>query len=163
MSTLQDDFPDEWSPPAPAAIRGRGAAENPTNRFERLAYVPEPETEDLDEDLPALPRTVYLRDPTRTVLARNNSPDVNFGTSLNPYRGCEHGCVYCYARPTHEYLDLSLGQDFESKLFFKPNALELLEKFLNNPRYRCETIALGTNTDPYQPLEKEKRTTRGIR
>jgi len=142
-------------------IKGRGAQINPLNRFDTQSY----ETVDdgwwQEEESTAFKTEVFV-DHCKTIVSNNQSPDIPFTQSINPYKGCEHGCVYCYARPTHEYLGLSLGKDFESKLFFKPNALELLEKFLNNPRYRCETIALGTNTDPYQPLEKEKRTTRGI-
>ena len=98
----------------------------------------------------------------RTIIARNESPDIAFTQSINPYQGCEHGCVYCYARPTHAYLDLSPGLDFETKLFAKPNAVELLSAELAKPGYVCDAIALGTNTDPYQPIEREWRITRRI-
>jgi len=108
-----------------------------------------------------IPTTVTVEHP-RTVISRNHSPDVPFEISLNPYRGCEHGCVYCYARPTHAYLDLSPGIDFESKLFAKPEAPVLLRKELGRRGYRCTPLAMGTNTDPYQPVEREWRITRGI-
>jgi len=142
-------------------IKGRGAQINPLNRFDSQSY----ETVDdgwwQEEEATAFKTEVFI-DHCKTIVSKNQSPDIPFTQSINPYKGCEHGCVYCYARPTHEYLDLSLGQDFESKLFYKPDAIELLEKYLNKPRYQCETIALGTNTDPYQPLEKDKGTTRAI-
>ena len=100
--------------------------------------------------------------PARTIIARNDSPDIPFTQSINPYQGCEHGCIYCYARPTHAYLDLSPGLDFETKLFAKPNAAALLRAELAKPGYRCEPIALGANTDPYQPIEREWKITRSI-
>jgi DNA repair photolyase len=108
-----------------------------------------------------LPTQVTIDRP-RTVIARNDSPDVPFEQSLNPYRGCEHGCAYCYARPTHAYLDLSPGLDFESKLFAKPDAAEILRRELGAAGYRCRPIALGTNTDPYQPIERDWRITRAV-
>src|SRR5207253_533353 len=98
----------------------------------------------------------------RPILARNDSPDIPFTQSINPYQGCEHGCIYCYARPSHAYLDLSPGLDFETKLFAKPNAAALLRTELAHPGYRCEPIALGTNTDPYQPIEREWKVTRQV-
>ena len=100
--------------------------------------------------------------PARTIIARNDSPDIPFTQSINPYQGCEHGCIYCYARPTHAYLDLSPGLDFETKLFAKPNAAALLRAELAKPGYRCEPIALGANTDPYQPIEREWKITRSV-
>ncbi len=103
-----------------------------------------------------------IHDATRTIIARNTSPDISFDRSINPYRGCEHGCIYCFARPTHAYLGMSPGIDFESRLFAKPNAAELLAKELSAPGYVPRTIAMGTNTDPYQPLEKKMRITRSI-
>jgi hypothetical protein len=120
-------------PPAPAdrplvPLRGRGAASNPANRFERIDFVPDPEAEE-EEDSRG-PRTVYLRDATRGIIARNDSPDIGFETSVNPYRGCEHGCIYCFARPFHEYLGFSAGLDFETKLFAKTNAAEVLRETL---------------------------------
>jgi len=143
-------------------VKNRGAQSNPVNRFapRQTADFDDGWAEE-DDPLPALATEVFA-DRSKTIVATNRSPDIPFEQSINPYKGCEHGCVYCFARPTHEYLDLSLGRDFESKLFYKPNAVELLEKFLNRPGYRCRPIALGMNTDAYQPLEKEKRVTRGL-
>ncbi|MEI9929338.1 MAG: PA0069 family radical SAM protein [Rhizomicrobium sp.] len=116
-----------------------------------------------DDDLSPPPlRTEVIHDATRTIIARNKSPDISFDRSINPYRGCEHGCIYCFARPTHAYLGMSPGIDFESRLFAKPNAAALLAKELSAPGYVVKTIALGTNTDPYQPIEKKMRITRSI-
>ena len=112
-----------------------------------------------DEEPPPI-RTKVQEDATRTIIARNKSPDISFDQSINPYRGCEHGCIYCFARPTHAYLGLSPGVDFESRLFAKPNAAELLAKELRAPGYVPQVIAMGTNTDPYQPLETKMRITR---
>lgn len=140
-------------PPVPQ--QGRGAGSNPLNRFERLEYVPD------EEEPPETRRsTIYLRDPSRTIIARNDSPDVGFETSVNPYRGCEHGCVYCFARPTHEYLGFSAGLDFESRILVKENAPELLRKELASPRWNPQTIAISGVTDPYQPLERTLELTR---
>lgn len=110
----------------------------------------------------APPRTQVSIDPVRQIITRNRSPDVPFEQSINPYRGCEHGCVYCFARPTHTYLGLSAGLDFETKLFARPDAPERLRRELARPGYRCQVIAMGTNTDPYQPVEKRWKVTRGI-
>ena len=151
------------SPPRPQ--KGRGAGFNPSNRFrreEREAFddgwnAPPAE----DEELPP-PKTTVSIQRARTIIAHNESPDIPFSQSINPYQGCEHGCIYCYARPTHAYLDLSPGLDFETKLFAKPNAAELLRTELAKPGYKCEPIALGTNTDPYQPIEREWRITRQL-
>src|SRR5713101_144853 len=137
-------------------IRGRGAAENPPNRFELLQYEPDPEAGP-DNVSPA---TQFFRDSCRTVIARNDSPDVGFDASINPYRGCEHGCVYCYARPTHEYLGFSAGLDFETKIMVKEDAPELLRRELAAPRYQPEPLALSGVTDPYQPIERRLRLTR---
>ena len=142
--------------------KGRGAVSNRDGRYEAVTR----EACDdgwggLDELLPPL-RTVVGVDSSRTVIARNSSPDLGFDRSINPYRGCEHGCVYCYARPTHAWLGLSPGQDFESRLFAKPDAAARLRKELARPGYRCAPIALGTNTDPYQPIERDRRLTRSI-
>ena len=133
--------------------RGRGAVSNASGRFE-------PETRVQTDDgwgslgsLEALRTDVHVERP-RTIITRNDSPDISFDRSINPYRGCEHGCVYCFARPTHAYLGLSPGLDFESKLFMKPDAPELLERELSAPNYVPRTIAIGTNTDPYQPIER---------
>ena len=141
--------------------RGRGAAVNPTGRFERLARAPVDDGWDIAEEVPPI-RTEVAVDASRTVLTRNQSPDVPFDRSVNPYRGCEHGCVYCFARPTHAQLGLSPGLDFETRLVAKPDAPKLLEAALRKPGYKVAPIAIGTNTDPYQPIEKEWRVTRQI-
>src|SRR5207249_3487535 len=147
--------------PAPPA-KGRGATFNPENRFRRenREAVDDGWTVD-DEALPPR-KTIVAIQKSRTIIARNDSPDIPFTQSINPYQGCEHGCIYCYARPSHAYLDLSPGLDFETKLFAKPNAAALLRTELAHPGYRCEPIALGTNTDPYQPIEREWKITRQI-
>jgi DNA repair photolyase len=139
-----------------SAIRGRGASWNPQNRFEKLAYVVDDEAE-RDE---SVPRTVYLRDPSRSIIASNDSPDVGFTYSVNPYRGCEHGCAYCFARPTHEYLGFSAGLDFETKIMVKEDAPELLREELLSPKWKPETIAISGVTDPYQPVERKLEVTR---
>lgn len=138
-------------------IRGRGAAENPPNRFEPLSLEREGWT---DPDDP-LPRTVFLRDASRSVLVRNESPDVGFEVSVNPYRGCEHGCIYCYARPYHEYLGFSCGLDFETKVLVKEDAPELLRAALESPGWSPQVIVMSGVTDPYQPVERRLRITRG--
>ena len=138
-------------------LRGRGVTPNPTNRFERVTMERDPAT--VVED-PA-PRTQFFKDSTRSIVARNRSPDVGFDLSINPYRGCEHGCAYCYARPTHEYLGLSAGLDFESKIFIKQDAPQLLHKELSSPRWRPKLLALSGVTDPYQPVERTARVTQG--
>ena len=145
--------------------KGRGAVANPTGRFEseKRHNIDDGwgEGRALDRDLAPL-RTTVSPDKSKTVIARNSSPDIPFDRSINPYRGCEHGCIYCYARPTHAWLGLSPGLDFETRLFAKRDAAALLEKELANPRYRCRPIALGTNTDPYQPIERDFKITRSI-
>lgn len=147
--------------PLPSGRRGRGATANPGSRFEptgREAFAdgwP-------DRDAPAPLRTEVLPDQARTLITRNTSPDISFDRSINPYRGCEHGCVYCFARPNHAYVGLSPGLDFETKLFQKANAAVLLERELSAANYRPATIALGTATDPYQPIEREHRLTRSV-
>ena len=141
--------------------KGRGALSNPGCRYDEQARDAFDDGWTIDEALPVLKTTVML-DATRSIITRNNSPDVPFSQSINPYRGCEHGCVYCFARPSHAYLGLSPGLDFETKILIKPNAAELLRQELQKPSYRCSTIAMGTNTDPYQPLEKKQRITRSI-
>jgi len=144
------------------AERGRGATCNPANRFRREARVAvEPSSTD-DPDAPHSLATTVTVQRARTIIARNDSPDIPFDRSVNPYQGCEHGCIYCYARPTHAHLDLSPGLDFESRLFAKPDAPELLRAELAKPGYACRPIALGTNTDPYQPIERTWRITRGV-
>jgi DNA repair photolyase len=141
--------------------KGRGAHSNATGRYEPLARVAFDDGWQRLDDLPAFKTSVTV-DATRTVITRNDSPDISFDRSINPYRGCEHGCVYCFARPTHAFLGLSPGLDFESKLFAKPDAPRLLERELSASGYQPRTIAIGTNTDPYQPIEREYRVMRGI-
>jgi DNA repair photolyase len=141
--------------------RGRGTASNTSGRYEPLARVAFDDGWQGLEQLPPFKTTVTI-DATRKIIARNDSPDLSFDRSINPYRGCEHGCVYCFARPTHAYLGLSPGLDFESKLFMKPNAPELLERELSAPDYSPKTIAIGTNTDPYQPIERRYQIMRRI-
>jgi len=141
--------------------RGRAAVANASGRFEKLARV------DLDdgwgglEALAPFKTQVALERP-RTIITRNESPDISFDRSINPYRGCEHGCVYCFARPTHAFMGLSPGLDFESRLFVKQNAADLLKRELSAPSYQPKIIAIGTNTDPYQPIEREHRIMRSI-
>ena len=145
--------------------KGRGATFNPKVRFEATALEPFDDgwgsLERAREDDPA-PRTEVTPDASRSIIARNTSPDIPFDRSINPYRGCEHGCVYCYARPTHAFLGLSPGLDFEIKLLAKLDAARLLERELGAPGYRCQPLALGTNTDPYQPVERRLEITRSI-
>jgi DNA repair photolyase len=147
-------------------LRGRGARSNASGRYEPHTRVLVDDGWDdgwRDDDLAPPPlRTEVIRDATRSIIARNKSPDISFDQSINPYRGCEHGCIYCFARPTHAYLGMSPGADFESRLFAKPNAAELLAKELSAPGYVPKVIAMGTNTDPYQPIEKKMRITRSI-
>ncbi len=146
----------------PPATKGRGAVSNPTGRFEawQREAVPD-EWDNPDPEAGACPTTL-IRDDSRSVISFNDSPDVPFDRSVNPYRGCEHGCVYCFARPSHAYLGLSPGLDFETRIFFKPNAHELLRAELGKKNYRCATIALGANTDPYQPAERRLGITRQV-
>jgi len=185
MTTVLDRTAD------PRLLRGRGAVSNAAGRFERHSRVllddgwSTPAAEQIglaggglrgrekrddgwddgwregDEAPPPL-RTEVIADATRTIITRNQSPDISFDRSINPYRGCEHGCIYCYARPSHAWLGMSPGADFESRLFAKPNAAALLAKELAAPGYVPKTIAMGTNTDPYQPIEKKLRITRAI-
>src|SRR5438876_10297388 len=141
--------------------RGRGAQSNGSGRFETEARVGFDDGWQSLDDLPPFKTSVAV-DTARKVITRNDSPDIGFDRSINPYRGCEHGCVYCFARPTHAYLGLSPGLDFESKLFAKPDAPALLEKELAAQDYEPRMIAIGTNTDPYQPVEPERKIMRGI-
>lgn len=141
--------------------RGRAAGINPSGRFEPLTrHVFDDGWETL-EDLPPFRTEVQVEKP-RTIITRNTSPDISFDRSINPYRGCAHGCVYCFARPTHAYMGMSPGLDFESRLFAKPDAARLLERELSKPGYEPRTIAIGTNTDPYQPIERKWRIMREI-
>ncbi|MDH3228990.1 MAG: PA0069 family radical SAM protein [Alphaproteobacteria bacterium] len=142
--------------------RGRGAVGNPTGRFEAALRVAEDDGWGLGDAEPPPLRTTLAVDSARRIITRNQSPDVPFDRSINPYKGCEHGCVYCFARPTHAYLGHSPGLDFESKLYWKPDAPALLEAELRDPKYRAATLALGANTDPYQPVERERKLTRRI-
>src|SRR5437773_4473439 len=138
-------------------VPGRGTAANPPNRYEPLHVELEP---DPDSDAPPAP-TVFYRDASRTILAENDSPDIGFRFSLNPYRGCEHGCAYCYARPTHEYLGFSAGLDFERRIMVKEDAPALLRRELAAPRWEAQEVSLSGNTDCYQPVERRLGITRG--
>lgn len=147
----------------PSAVKGRGAISNPEGRFETVAVEPLEDgwPGDGEEGEPGLP-TELIPDSSRTVIARNDSPDVPFEQSVNPYRGCEHGCVYCYARPSHAWLGMSPGLDFETRILYKPRAAELLANELRSRSYRCRVLVLGSNTDPYQPAERQLHITRAI-
>ncbi|MBS3747106.1 MAG: PA0069 family radical SAM protein [Wenzhouxiangellaceae bacterium] len=142
--------------------KGRGAVSNRAGRFAR--HTRQEAIDEWAEELEALPKlaTQVRAEPAKSIISRNQSPDVPFEQSINPYRGCEHGCVYCFARPTHSYLDLSPGLDFETRLYYKANAVELLEAELRKPAYVCKPITIGANTDPYQPIEREHRITRQL-
>ena len=142
-----------------APIRGRGASRNPPVRFETISYVPDPEYADPDGESPK-PQTVFLKDTSRSIVTFNDSPDVGFDVSVNPYRGCEHGCAYCYARPYHEYLGFSAGLDFETKILVKERAAELLRKKLSSPRWTPRPLALSGLLILYQPIERHLNITR---
>ena len=157
--------PQAGPPPAARPRKGRGATVNPPNRFEQQQAAPFDDgwntlAADFIE-LPPLPTTL-TRDASRSVIAWNQSPDIGFDRAVNPYRGCEHGCIYCYARPSHATLGYSPGLDFETRLVFKPEVAELLEKELRKPGYVARTLALGSNTDPYQPVERTLKLTRAV-
>ena len=145
----------------PERSRGRSAGINPSGRFEPVSRHGFDDGWNSIEDLPPFKTEVQVEKP-RTIITRNDSPDISFDRSINPYRGCEHGCVYCFARPTHSYMGLSPGLDFESKLFAKPDAARLLDRELSKPGYQPRTIAIGTNTDPYQPVERQWRIMREV-
>jgi DNA repair photolyase len=147
--------------PLPPNPRGRGAASNASGRYESLVQESFDDGWPPDEAAPPL-RTTLTAEAARAIITRNDSPDIPFEQSINPYRGCEHGCIYCYARPAHAYMGLSPGLDFESRLFFKPDAAALLERELSRPRYAPKAIHIGGNTDPYQPVERRREVTRGI-
>jgi DNA repair photolyase len=142
-------------------IRGRAAGINPSGRYETLGREVFDDGWESIEELPAF-RTEVQIEKARTIITRNDSPDISFDRSINPYRGCEHGCVYCFARPTHAYMGMSPGVDFEAKLFAKPDAARQLERELGAKGYKAKTIAIGTNTDPYQPVERQHRIMRDI-
>ena len=148
----------------PPPVKGRGAVSNPAGRFETRTVdaIDDGWARPAESEEPAPFVTQVSPEPGKTIISRNDSPDIPFDQSINPYRGCEHGCVYCYARPTHSYLNLSPGLDFETRLFFKSRAAELLEQELGRPGYRVSPIALGANTDPYQPIERRLKVTRSI-
>jgi len=158
MAGENKHFRSEISPWLP---KGRGAVSNDTGRFEKLKRSSVYDGWLREEDKPSL-KTFVTEETAKHIISRNTSPDIPFDRSINAYRGCEHGCVYCFARPTHAYLGLSPGLDFESRLFAKANAAELLEAEISKKNYEAKPIAMGTNTDPYQPLEKERRITRSI-
>jgi DNA repair photolyase len=173
MSSLRHRFAASSAAPAqsvedfvgvqidPERRRGRGAESNRSGRFEPLARELVDDGWNSLDDLPPLKTTVQEEQP-RKIITTNDSPDISFDRSINPYRGCEHGCAYCFARPTHAYMGLSPGLDFETKLFAKPGAAKLLERELSKPGYEAKTMAIGTNTDPYQPIEKRYRIMREI-
>ncbi|MDM4765986.1 PA0069 family radical SAM protein [Pelomonas sp. SE-A7] len=158
---------EELIPEVPVTFhKGRGAGSNARSRFERWTREVDnshrPEGNDESEDVPLPIRTEVFHSRAKKIISRNNSPDIPFEQSINPFQGCEHGCVYCYARPTHAYVGLSPGIDFETKVFAKMNAAELLEKELDSSTYEPALIALGANTDPYQPIERKLEITRAI-
>jgi DNA repair photolyase len=156
-----DSYPLEAGGIAAVRRHGRGAQTNRSGRFEPVSYEPTDDGWESLAELEAL-STEVQEVPARRIITRNESPDIGFDRSINPYRGCEHGCIYCFARPTHAFLGLSPGLDFETKLFAKTNAGQALERELDDPAYRVETIAIGTNTDPYQPIERRYRIMRRI-
>jgi DNA repair photolyase len=171
MAFAKHRFEPDSRPSAPPAIDpaptpperrlGRGSESNRTGRFEPLERIPVDDGWDSAEDLPPLATDVQI-ERARRIITRNDSPDIGFNQSINPYRGCEHGCAYCFARPTHAFMGLSPGLDFETKLFAKPGAARLLEREISRPGYKPEVIAIGTNTDPYQPIERRYRIMREI-
>jgi DNA repair photolyase len=144
------------------SVKGRGATFNPQNRYDAWTRVRDEEEGNGEAAADRRPATVVTLHTAKSLISRNQSPDLSFTQSLNPYMGCEHGCVYCYARPAHAYLGLSPGLDFETQLFAKPNAAEVLRRELAAPGYVCDPIMIGGNTDPYQPIEREHRITRAV-
>ncbi|HTA63961.1 MAG TPA: radical SAM protein, partial [Xanthomonadaceae bacterium] len=155
-------------PETPTVMKGRGTTAQPANRYAKavIEAVDDgwevPHWFDAEGEAPAHPQTTVTEERARSIISHNDSPDIGFEQSINPFRGCEHGCVYCFARPTHAYLDLSPGLDFETKLYAKTNAAERLRAELAKPRHRVSPIALGINTDAYQPIERRYRITRSI-
>lgn len=147
----------------PKPLKGRGAVTQPTGRFEtRSVEAVDDGWGSLEDSVTERIETKLFEERARSIISRNDSPDVSFDQSINPYRGCAHGCVYCYARPAHAYMNLSPGLDFETKIFWKPNAAEVLEQELRKPGYVCKRIHIGGNTDPYQPVEKDLHVTRQV-
>src|SRR5437660_893055 len=142
---------------SPRPVRGRGSAGNPKNRFEAIERIPQPAD---DNDDTSSPHTQFLTDSSKSIIAYNDSPDVGFDASVNAYRGCEHGCSYCYARNTHEYLGFSAGLDFETKIMVKENAPELLRRELSSPKWKPQLLAMSGVTDCYQPIERKLQITR---
>jgi len=161
MPILIDTQPLQSRSLPPAVTRGRGARNNPVGRYETLSRAPVDDGWNGLEELPPL-KTMIFEETPKAIITRNQSPDISFDRSINPYRGCEHGCSYCFARPTHAYMGLSPGLDFESKLFVKRNAAELLRDELSALSYVPRTIVMGANTDPYQPVERRYRLTRQL-
>jgi len=161
ITRVSDDVLEPAAVPVALVRKGRGAVSNLAHRFESVERTREDGGATDDEELPPLATTVSFEE-ARSIISRNESPDIGFDRSINPYRGCEHGCIYCYARPTHSYLNLSPGLDFETKLFAKRNAAQLLRKELAAPSYRPQLVMVGVNTDAYQPIERELRITRGV-
>ncbi|MBU1347509.1 MAG: PA0069 family radical SAM protein [Alphaproteobacteria bacterium] len=149
-------------PSRPQSTKGRGARTNASGRFEPVMHEDFDDGWTDDDQTPAPLRTTLTPEHARTIITKNTSPDIGFDRSINPYKGCEHGCIYCYARPSHAYMGLSPGLDFESRLFFKPEGPRLLEQELIAPRYVCKRIHIGGNTDPYQPVERTQKITRGL-
>ncbi len=165
MMESQETAPDEeFAGPPPGVPRpGRGALSNRASRYVPTHTLATDDGWGIDPELDAAPlETIVLADRTRELITRNRSPDIPFDRSINPYKGCEHGCVYCFARPTHAYLDLSPGLDFETRLFYKTDVVQRLEAALCRPSYHVRPIAMGTNTDPYQPIERRYRVTRQV-
>ncbi len=150
------------SPPIVGALRGRGAQSNRSGRYEPTEREDFHDGWDVEDDRPARLDTTLTAERAKTIISKNDSPDIGFDRSINPYRGCEHGCIYCYARPAHAYMGLSPGVDFETKLFFKPEGARLLEQELSRKGYRPQRIHIGGNTDPYQPVERTTQLTRQI-
>lgn len=162
MSDFPEDSPELWVEPPLKALKGRGALTNLPGRFEEQIIARTDDGWWQEPEEPGAPATYITPETARTILTRNQSPDLPFSVSLNPYRGCEHGCVYCFARPTHSYLGLSPGLDFETRIYAKVNAPELLRRELAHPNYQVESIALGVNTDAYQPCERHLQLTRRV-
>src|SRR5579883_652289 len=144
------------------SLKNRGALSNPEGRFEIHTREDFDDGWDSEEEPSSALETILIPEQAKSIISRNDSPDIGFEQSINPYRGCEHGCIYCYARPSHAYMNLSPGLDFETKIFYKVDAANLLRMELSKPHYQCLPIMLGANTDPYQPAESKLKVTRSI-